>query len=88
MNEQTKYSSKRDKKIIFAPLSILASIAAFIAIPSISGAFVCIAIGVGCGMVAVRNNQKTLGIIGIILNLVVLIGIFALLFALASNFPE
>lgn len=59
--------------IIYGPLSFLTSIAALISIVSIYGPILAASLGIWFGYLAIRNNQKVLGLFGIALNILALL---------------
>ena len=88
MDEQSKTLPKTNKIFILGPLSVIASIAAFLSIPSIYGAVIGCTLGIMLGWLASRHNQKAVGIIGIGLNLIVLVVTAVMLHALSSYRSE
>lgn len=88
MEEDPAVITKKDRTLAFGPLSILASGIGLVCIPSIYGSIISSGLGALCGLLAIRNKQKVLGIIGIVLNLTVLAATIVLVFALTSFSPE
>lgn len=88
MNILNKNLPHDGNKSIFAPLSIVSSVAALISIPSIYGAVAGSILGIVMGYFAIRNNHRMLGIVGVSLNLLVLFATAVLIYLLSSYRPE